>query len=89
MEITDIRIRLTQNAESKLCAVASITFDESFVVHDIKVFSKDDGGYYITMPSRRIAAGEYIDIAHPINNETRNKIAQKIIAAYEKELALS
>lgn len=88
MQITNVRIRLLQNAESKLRAIASITIDDCFVIHDIKIFTKDEG-YYVAMPSRRASEGEYKDIAHPINNETRSMISQIILAAYHKELSAS
>lgn len=85
MQITDIRIRRVDK-EGKMKAVASITIDEEFVVHDIKVIDGDKG-LFIAMPSRKAADGEYRDIAHPINSETRNKIQQMILDRYEQEAA--
>lgn len=67
-------------------AVVSITIDEEFVVHDIKVIDGEKG-LFIAMPSRKAADGEYRDIAHPINSDTRNKIQQIILEKYESEIA--
>ncbi len=83
MNITDIRIRKLNN-ESKMKAIASITFDECFVVHDIKII-EGDRGYFIAMPSRQTNNGEYKDIAHPINTEAREKLQKLILNQYEKE----
>ncbi len=80
MQITDIRIRVVSN-ESKMKAVASVTFDDSFVVHDIKVIESQNG-LFIAMPSRKTPNGEFKDIAHPINPETREKIQNAILEAY-------
>ena len=82
MKISDIRIRLVDKAESKLKAVASITIDECFVVHDIKVIEGKEG-YFISMPSKKTPEGEYKDIVHPINTETREYISNEIINAYK------
>lgn len=86
MQITDIRIRRVDK-EGKMKAVASITIDEEFVVHDIKVIDGDKG-LFIAMPSRKAADGEYRDIAHPINSDTRNKIQQMILDRYEQEASV-
>ena len=72
MQITDVRIRKVEK-EGKMKAVVSITIDEEFVVHDIKVI-EGDKGLFIAMPSRKAADGEYRDIAHPINSDTRERI---------------
>ncbi|MBQ1942759.1 MAG: septation regulator SpoVG [Clostridia bacterium] len=85
MKITDIRIRMMQKEDLKLKAVASITIDDCFVVHDIKIIAGSDGDF-IAMPNRKTANGEYKDIAHPLNTETRNQLAEIILAAYHKEL---
>ena len=69
MQITDVRLRKV-NSENRMKAVASVTFDNEFVVHDIKVIESQDG-LFIAMPSRKIPNGEFKDIAHPINPETR------------------
>ena len=84
MKITDIRIRLIQNEESKLKAVASITIDECFVVHDIKVLEGNQG-YFVSLPTRKTPEGEYKDIAHPINTPTREEINKLVLAKYEEE----
>ena len=84
MQITDVRIRRVEK-EGKMKAVVSITIDEEFVVHDIKVI-EGEKGLFIAMPSRRAADGEYRDIAHPINSETRDRIQSIILNSYEKAL---
>lgn len=84
MEITDVRIRKVEK-ESKMKAVVSITIDDEFVVHDIKVI-EGDKGLFIAMPSRRASDGEYRDIAHPINSATREHIQRLILDRYTKEL---
>ena len=85
MQITYVRIRKVEK-EGKMKAVVSITIDEEFVVHDIKVIDGEKG-LFIAMPSRKAADGEYRDIAHPINSDTRNKIQQIILEKYESEIA--
>ena len=85
MQITDVRIRKVEK-EGKMKAVVSITIDEEFGVHDIKVIDGEKG-LFIAMPSRKAADGEYRDIAHPINSDTRNKIQQIILEKYESEVA--
>lgn len=85
MQITDVRIRKVEK-EGKMKAVVSITIDEEFVVHDIKVIDGEKE-LFIAMPSRKAADGEYRDIAHPINSDTRNKIQQIILEKYESEVA--
>ena len=85
LKITDIRIRLVPNEDSKLKAVASITIDECFVVHDIKLIDGKEG-LFMSMPSRKTPDGEYKDIVHPINTETREAIRGAIMEAYEKAL---
>jgi len=84
LKITDIRIRLIQNTESKLKAVASITIDECFVVHDIKVLEGNQG-YFVSMPTRKTPEGEYKDVAHPINTPTREQINKLVLEKYEEE----
>lgn len=81
MQITDVRIRKMNN-EGKMKAIVSITFDEEFVVHDIKVI-EGKNGLFIAMPSRKTPSGEYKDITHPINTDTREKIQTAIFNAYE------
>lgn len=82
MKITDVRVRKIEK-EGKMKAVVSITLDEAFVVHDIKVI-EGEKGLFIAMPSKKTAEGEYRDIAHPINSETRDSIQSIILDAYEK-----
>ena len=84
MQITDIRIRKIAK-EGKMKAVVSVTFDNAFVVHDIKVIDGEKG-LFIAMPSRKATDGEYRDIAHPINSGTRNNIQKIVLEAYEKAL---
>lgn len=84
MNITDVRVRKMLK-ESNLKAVASITIDDDFVVHDIKVV-EGEKGLFIAMPSRKAADGEYRDIAHPINSATRSNIQEIVLDAYEKVL---
>ena len=80
MQITDVRLRKV-NSENRMKAVASVTFDNEFVIHDIKVIESQDG-LFIAMPSRKTPNGEFKDIAHPINAETREKIQKAILEAY-------
>lgn len=82
MEITDVRIRKIAT-EGKMKAIISITFDNQFVVHDIKVI-EGQSGLFIAMPSRKTPDGEFKDIAHPINTQTREKIQSAILEEYEK-----
>lgn len=82
VQITDVRVRKIAK-EGKMKAVVSITLDEEFVVHDIKVI-EGDKGLFIAMPSRRAGDGEYRDIAHPINSETRERLQRIILEQYEK-----
>ena len=81
MEITDIRIRKVE-ADGKMKAIVSVTFDDMFVVHDMKII-EGQNGLFIAMPSRKTPAGEYKDIAHPINPEARERIQQLILEAYK------
>lgn len=83
--ITDVRVRkLTK--EGKLKAVVSITIDDEFVVHDIKVI-EGEKGLFIAMPSRKSADGEYRDVAHPINTGTREAVSRIILEKYEQTAA--
>ena len=81
MEITDIRIRNVES-EGKMKAIVSVTFDDMFVVHDMKII-EGQNGLFIAMPSRKTPAGEYKDIAHPINPQARERIQQLILEAYK------
>lgn len=84
MIITDVRIRKI-SAEGKMKAIISITFNGEFVVHDIKVI-EGQNGLFIAMPSRKTPDGEFKDIAHPINADTRDRIQASILEAYEKAI---
>lgn len=85
MKITDVRVRKVTE-EGKMKAIVSVTFDDEFVVHDIKVI-EGQNGLFIAMPSRKMADGEFRDIAHPINATTRQKIQEAVFSEYEKTLA--
>lgn len=82
MQITEVRLRKI-NSENRMKAVASVTFDGAFVVHDIKVIEREDRPLLIVMPSKRTPKGDYKDIAHPINQETREMIAKAVLEKYE------
>ena len=84
MKVTDVRVRKIAK-DGRMKAVVSITLDEEFDVHDIKVI-EGDKGLFIAMPSKRTADGEYKDIAHPINSSTRDAIQKVILESYEKAL---
>jgi stage V sporulation protein G len=84
MQITDVRIRKVEK-EGKMKAVVSITIDDEFVVHDIKII-EGEKGLFIAMPSRKASDGEYRDIAHPINSGTRSMIQNLILEKYEEVL---
>ena len=84
MRITDVRVRKITK-EGKMKAIVSITLDDVFVVHDIKVI-EGEKGLFIAMPSKKAADGEYRDIAHPINSSTRDEIQKIILDAYDKAL---
>jgi stage V sporulation protein G len=83
MEITDIRVRKV-TAEGKLKAYVTVTFDDSFVVHNVKVI-EGENGVFIAMPSRKTKNGEYKDVAHPINTDFRTYMQSKIVEAYQIE----
>lgn len=86
LNITQVQVRLVKKEEGKLKAVASITIDDCFAVHDIKIIAGNEGDF-IAMPSKKALDGSYRDIAHPINSETREALRQKIFEEYEKVLA--
>lgn len=81
MEVTDVRLRRV-SAEGKMRAIASITFNEEFVVHDVRIIDGNNG-LFVAMPSKRTAEGEFRDIAHPINSTTREKIQAAVLKEYE------
>ena len=84
MKITDVRVRKITK-EGKMKAIVSITIDNEFVVHDIKVI-EGEKGLFIAMPSKKATDGEYRDIAHPLNSDTRDKIQSMILKGYEQAL---
>lgn len=86
MQITDVRVRKIAK-EGKMKAIVSITIDDAFVVHDIKVI-EGEKGLFIAMPSKKATDGEYRDIAHPINSSTRDAIQKIILEGYEKALEM-
>lgn len=83
MKITDVRVRIVNKEDAKLKAVASITIDECIVVHDIKIIDGEKG-LFVSMPNRKTPDGDYKDIVHPINTETREVLVKAIFAAYEE-----
>ncbi len=84
MEITDVRVRKV-NAEGKMKAVVSVTFDNEFVVHDVKVV-EGTNGLFVAMPSRKTPEGDFRDIAHPISSAAREKIQTKVLEEYGKSM---
>ncbi|KXG76573.1 putative septation protein SpoVG [Thermotalea metallivorans] len=82
MKVTDVRIRKI-NDEGKMKAIVSVTFDNEFVVHDIKII-EGQNGLFIAMPSRKMGEGDFRDIAHPINSEMRNRLQEAILSQYEQ-----
>lgn len=85
LNITDTRVRLIENSDSQLKAIASIVIDGCFAIHDIKIIEGKDG-LFIAMPSRKTAEGNFKDIAHPINSEARAMVKEAIIERYQKVL---
>jgi len=83
MEITEVRIHL--RSEEKLKAYAAVTFDKCFVVRDMKVINGNTG-MFVAMPSRKKPDGTFKDIAHPLDNDTRQKLESKILSAYQEEI---
>lgn len=82
MQITDVRVRKLSD-EGKMRGIVSVTFDNAFVVHDIKII-EGQNGLFIAMPSRKVSEGEFRDIAHPINADMRFELQDQIIKAYEE-----
>jgi stage V sporulation protein G len=83
--ITDVRIRKI-NTEGRMKAIVSITLDDEFVIHDVRVVDGNNG-LFVAMPSRKTPEGEFRDIAHPINSQTREKLQEAVLAAYERQIA--
>ena len=86
MEITDVRVRKI-NTEGRMKAIVSITLDDEFVIHDVRVV-EGNNGLFVAMPSRKTRDGEFRDIAHPINSETRERMQKAVLEAYERQLAI-
>lgn len=86
MIITDVRIRKI-NTEGRMKAIVSITIDDEFVIHDVRVVDGNNG-LFVAMPSRKTPEGEFRDIAHPINSETREKLQEAVLEAYERQIAI-
>ena len=85
MEITNVRVRVVEKENSKMRGFASVTIDNQFVVHDIRIL-EGDNGLFLAMPSKQTGVGEYRDIAHPINPEARQMFTDAILKEYEEEL---
>ncbi|MGI6096965.1 MAG: septation regulator SpoVG [Dethiobacteria bacterium] len=84
MQVTDVRIRKINNNEGRMKAIVSITLEDQFVVHDVRVI-EGNNGLFVAMPSKRTPNGEFKDIAHPITSETRQVIQEAVLEAYETE----
>lgn len=83
MNISEVRVRLVKKDEGKLKAVASVTIDNCFVVHDVNILEGSEG-YFIAMPSKKTPDGEYKDIVHPLNTETRELLKKSVLEEFEK-----
>lgn len=83
MQITDVRLKVIDD-HNRLKAIAAITIDDCFVIHELRVI-EGDNGLFIAMPSKKLQNGEFRDIAHPINSETRELIEQEVLKAYEAQ----
>ena len=86
MKISDIRVRIVKNETSKIKAVVSFTIDDCFVIHEVKIIEGNEG-YFIAMPNRKTPDGQFKDIVHPANTETRNEISNIILKAFEEAKA--
>lgn len=84
VEITEVRVRLIKDP-GKLKAAASITIDDCFAIHDLRVVETDNG-LFVAMPNKRLGTGEFRDVAHPINNATRDYVSKLVIDKYQEEL---
>lgn len=84
MKVTDVKIRRLSD-EGNMKAIVSVTFDNEFAVHDVKII-EGPNGVFVAMPSRRMADGNYRDIVHPINAETREKIQEAVFKEYERAM---
>lgn len=86
MKITDVRIRKI-NTEGRMKAIVSITLDDEFVIHDVRIVDGNNG-LFVAMPSRKTPEGEFRDIAHPINSQTRERLQTAVLEAYERQMAI-
>ena len=84
MKITDVRVRIL-NTNNRLRGIASITIDDAFAVHELRIIEGREG-LFVAMPSRKVPEGEFRDVAHPINLETREELEKQVLAKYEEEL---
>jgi stage V sporulation protein G len=82
--VTDVRVKKYDNPKNKIKAIASITIDDTFVIHDVKIIDSENG-LFVAMPSRKGTDGKFKDIAHPINTETRNMIQKMVLDKYNQE----
>jgi stage V sporulation protein G len=83
MKITDVRLKKV-DGHNRLKAIASVTIDDCFVIHELRII-EGDNGLFIAMPSRKLPEGEFKDIAHPINTETREQLEKAILDEYNKQ----
>ena len=83
MNISEVRVRLVKKDEGKLKAVASVTIDDCFVIHDVKILAGEND-FFIAMPSKKTPDGEYKDIVHPLNTETREMLKKAVLDEFEK-----
>lgn len=83
MQITDVRLRKVNNQDTRMKALVSITFEDSFVIHDLRVI-EGNNGLFVAMPSKRTPDGEFRDIAHPINSEMRQHVQEEIMKVYDE-----
>jgi stage V sporulation protein G len=88
MKVTDVRIKLVKKDDVKVKGIASVSIDDCLVIHDLKVIqgSRQDGQYFVAMPSKRTSAGDFRDIVHPLNVQTRELITEYVLKEYEAEL---
>ncbi|MCL2861453.1 MAG: SpoVG family protein [Firmicutes bacterium] len=88
MNITEVRVRLIKKDEAKIKGIASLTIDNCFVVHDIKILqgTREEGTYFINMPCRKTPNGDYKDVVHPLNKETREMLSNLVLKEFEAEM---
>ncbi len=86
VNITEVRLRRVEGG-NRTRAVASITFDDAFVIHEVKLVGGREGQDYVAMPSRRLDGGEHLDIAHPVNTPTREYIQRELVQVYDQAVA--